>query len=70
MCIGGWSSACQPYIESATALFDEKIARNDGFCRVPENDFRFETKARKVIVDFKFDALFRQVFIESLLKSD
>ena len=26
-------------------------------------------KARKVMVDFKFDALYRYVFIESLLKS-
>ena len=34
-----------------------KIARNDGFSRVPEIDFRYETKARKVMVDFKFYAL-------------
>ena len=34
-------------------------ARNDGFWRVPEIDFRYETKARKVMVDFKFDALYR-----------
>ena len=32
-------------------------------------DFCYETKARKVMVDFKFDALYRKVFIESLLKS-
>ena len=31
----------------------------DGFWRVPESDFRFETKDRKVMVDFKFDALYR-----------
>ena len=37
----------------------KKIARHDGFCRVPEIDFRFETKARKVVVDFKFDAQYR-----------
>ena len=41
----------------------------DGFSRAPEIDFRYETKARKVIVDFKFDALYRYVSIESLLKS-
>ena len=29
------------------------------FLRVPEIDFRYETKARKVMVDFKFDALYR-----------
>ena len=36
---------------------------------MPEIDFRYETKARKVMVDFKFDALYRYVSIESLLKS-
>ena len=36
-----------------------KIARIDGFWRAPEIDFRYETKARKVMVDFKFDALYR-----------
>ena len=36
----------------------EFIARNDGFWRAPEIDFRYETKARKVMVDFKFDALY------------
>ena len=36
----------------------EKIAINDGFCQAPEIKFRFETKARKVMVDFKFDALY------------
>ena len=29
----------------------------------PELDFRYETKAKKVIVNFKFDALYRYVFI-------
>ena len=33
----------------------------------PEIDFRYETKARKVMVDFKFDALYRIVFIEPTL---
>ena len=37
----------------------EFITRNDVFWRVPEIDFRYETKARKVMVDFKFDALYR-----------
>ena len=36
----------------------EFIARNDGFWRAPEIDFRYETKARKVMVDVKFDALY------------
>ena len=59
ICISGWSSVCQPYIESATAFADEFIARNDRVWRAPEIDFRYETKARKVMVDFKFDALYR-----------
>ena len=37
----------------------KKIARNDGFWRTLEIDFCYETKARKVMVDFKFDALYR-----------
>ena len=41
----------------------------DATCQAPKIDFRFETKARKLMVDFKFDALYRLVFIESLLKS-
>ena len=46
-------------IESSTTLSDiEYIARNDGFSRAPEIDNRYETKARKVMVDFKFDALY------------
>ena len=36
----------------------EYIARNDSFWLAPQIDFRYETKARKVIVDFKFDALY------------
>ena len=38
--------------------YNEFIARNDCFWRAPEIDFRYETKARKVMVDFKFDALY------------
>ena len=44
----------------------KKIARNDVFSQVPEIDFHYE---RKVIVDFKFNDLYRYVSIESLLKS-
>ena len=29
------------------------------FSRAPEFDFRYETEASKVMVDFKFDALYR-----------
>ena len=39
----------------------EKIARNEYYSRAPEIDFRYETKARKVIVDFKFNTLYRYV---------
>ena len=39
---------------------DEFIARNDVFWQAPEIDFRYETKARKVMVVFKFDALYRK----------
>ena len=42
-----------------TTYMYEFIARNDGFWRAPEIDFRYETEARKVMVDFKFDALYR-----------
>ena len=40
-------------------FFYEYIARNDVFLWVKEIDFRYETKARNVMVDFKFDALYR-----------
>ena len=36
-----------------------KSQETAGFRGVPEIDFRYETKARKVIVDFKFDPLYR-----------
>ena len=35
------------------------IARKDGFLWAPKINFRYETKSRKVMVDFKFDALYR-----------
>ena len=37
----------------------KKSQENDGFWRELEIEFRYETKARKVMVDFKFDALYR-----------
>ena len=40
-------------------LIMNKLQRNNGFWREPEIDFRYETVARKVMVDFKFDALYR-----------
>ena len=40
------------------------------FGGAPEIDFRYETEARKVMVYFRFDALYREVFVESLLRSD
>ena len=33
------------------------IMNKDGFSRAPEIDFRYEIMARKVMVDFKFDAM-------------
>ena len=50
---------CQPYIESATSLSDEKFAKNYGLSWSPKTDFCYETKARKVMADFNFDALYR-----------
>ena len=32
--------------------------KNNGFSRMPEIDFCYETKARKAMVDFKFDVLY------------
>ena len=34
-----------------------KLQQTTVFLRAPEIDFLYETKARKVMVDFKFDAL-------------
>ena len=45
----------QSHIESTTVLSDESIARINDFSQAPEIDFRYGTKARKVMVDFKFD---------------
>ena len=39
--------------------YHEWMARNDGFKQVPEIDFRYETEARKVMVEYKFDTLYR-----------
>ena len=46
---GSFSSVLSAYIF---------IARNDGFWQAPEFEFCYETEARKVMVDFKFDALY------------
>ena len=35
------------------------LSPDNGFWRVLEIDFRYETKASKVMVHFKFDALYR-----------
>ena len=48
-------------------IMNKSIARFDSFSRAPEIDFRYETKARKVMVDVKFDDLYR--FIKSLLNT-
>ena len=40
-------------------ISDVAIARNDDFWRPPEIDFRYEIKGIKVMIDFKFDALYR-----------
>ena len=52
VCLRGWNSMCQPYIECATTLsdVDESIACNDGFLWAPEIDFRYEVEARKVMM--------------------
>ena len=37
LCINGWSSKRQPYIESAIAFSDEEIARIPSFLMAGEN---------------------------------
>ena len=44
----------------------DKIARKDRFWRALEIDFRYKTKARKVMVDFKFDALSESMVVLSM----
>ena len=61
-CIGGWNSACQPYIKSATALYeyyidDEEIARISGLCQAAERHFQSLGGPRNVSVDLKYDVL-------------
>ena len=46
-----------------------KIGRFSTLLENPSEEDDYETEAKKVMVDFKFDALYRYVFIESLLKS-
>ena len=40
-------------------LIMNKSPETTVFTRAPVIDFRYETKARKVMIDFKFDALYR-----------
>ena len=49
-------------------IITNKSLETTFFWRAPEIDFRYETEAKKVMVDFKFDALYSYVFKESLLK--
>ena len=56
-----WVEQCMPTLHREcyrNYYYYEFILRNDGFWQAPEIDFRYETKARKVMVDFKFDALY------------
>ena len=53
-----WEEQCVPTLYRECGSTDEFIARNDSFWRAPEIDFCYETEARKVMVDFKFDALY------------
>ena len=39
-------------------MLTNKLQESTFFLRVLEIDFRYETKARKVMVDFKFDTLY------------
>ena len=41
------------------------IMKKRHFKRSPETDYRHETQARKMMVDFKFDALYRQVVMRA-----
>ena len=61
---------CQPLIENGTTLCDstitlseycsyQLIARNNSFQQAPDIDLRYETETRKVVVEFKFNALYR-----------
>ena len=42
-----------------TIIIMNKLQETTVFWQVPEIDFLYQTKARKVMVDFKFDALYR-----------
>ena len=42
-----------------TIISINKSQKIDCFWRVPDMDFCYETNATKVMVDFKFDALYR-----------
>ena len=49
---------CENCLATRDYIADEQIARIEGFSRAPEIGLRYEIKARKVMVDFKFDALY------------
>ena len=48
-----------PHSKAKANYKSKNLRKNDSFSQAPEMDFRYETKARKVMVDFKFDALYR-----------
>ena len=58
VCISGWSCLCHPYIESATALSD-KSQQTTVFSGHQKLTSAMKTKVKKVMVDFKFDYLYR-----------
>ena len=57
-----------PYEEVNENIVIINIARNDGFSRATEVDFFYKTKARKVMINFKFLCSIQVFSIESLLK--
>ena len=55
-----FSTTQAPHHRPHTYSWDASpFARIDGFWWVPEIDFCYETETRKVMLDFKFDALYR-----------
>ena len=47
------------YLESALIIIMNKSQETTVISGAPQIDFRYVTKDRKVMVDFKFDALYR-----------
>ena len=54
------------HLKKLIIIIMNKSQKMTFFYRAPEMDFRYETKSRKLMVEFKFDALYSIVFIESL----